>query len=95
MKQVSFKCLFAIASLCVVFGFGCRGPASGGGDEATVQQGENTEVQPQIGGGGSCPAHDNCYWLCRRIHNCGQDPNQCDPLSDCLNACDAEFPTCV
>jgi hypothetical protein len=52
------------------------------------------EVLQEIGGGGgSCPAKDNCYRLCRLRFQC-TSASSCSQLSQCLTRCDADFPTC-
>jgi hypothetical protein len=44
--------------------------------------------------GPSCDGIGMCYCFCRYYHRCDQDPNECDPLAQCLNDCDAEYPGC-
>lgn len=51
-------------------------------------------VLPTIGGGGSCSGIESCYCFCRYYHRCDQDPAECDPLAQCLNDCDAQYPSC-
>lgn len=56
---------------------------------------EAPPVLPTIGGGGgTCPGHESCYCFCRFYHRCDQDPAECDPLAQCLNDCDAQYPGC-
>jgi hypothetical protein len=44
--------------------------------------------------GPSCDGYGMCYCFCRYYNRCDLDPNQCDPLAQCLNDCDAEYPGC-
>jgi hypothetical protein len=41
-----------------------------------------------------CSGYDTCYCLCRWNNRCDQNPSECDPLADCLNGCDAQYPGC-
>jgi hypothetical protein len=96
MKNL-FKSISMIAILSGAFGIGCVTESQGPVDNTDPAATSQTEQDIGIGGGGgggSCPAKDNCYSLCRFIHNCGADSSQCTPLGQCLDSCDAEFPTC-
>lgn len=55
---------------------------------------EASPIVPTIGGGGSCSGLSSCYCFCRYNHRCDLDPSECDPLSQCLNDCDAQYPGC-
>lgn len=61
------------------------------GGEAGV---ESPPIVPTIGGGGSCSGLSTCYCFCRFYHRCDLDPAECDPLAQCLNDCDAQYPGC-
>jgi hypothetical protein len=41
-----------------------------------------------------CNGYGTCYCVCRWSHRCDLNPAQCNPLSDCLNNCDAQYPSC-
>jgi hypothetical protein len=96
MKRAFFKSFILVAGLCAGFGFGlgCATDAPITSDDPTAQAATSETEQDIGGGGGSCPAKDNCYWLCRFQHPCSTTPSQCGPLADCLDRCDAEFPSC-
>lgn len=55
---------------------------------------EAPAVVPTIGGGGSCSGLSTCYCFCRFYHRCDLDPAECNPLAQCLNDCDAQYPGC-
>lgn len=44
--------------------------------------------------GPSCDGIGTCYCFCRYYHRCDLDPAECDPLAQCLNDCDAQYPGC-
>lgn len=44
--------------------------------------------------GPSCDGHYTCYCICRFYHRCDLDEAQCNPLSECLDSCDADFQGC-
>jgi hypothetical protein len=51
------------------------------------------------GSGGTLPGQNcaglaSCYCFCRFDHRCDLDGAQCNPLSQCLNSCDANYPGC-
>lgn len=86
-----FKTIVWTAMLCL--GVGCAVPP-GATQDVSEPEAATGQVEQDIGGGGgSCPAKDNCYWLCRFRFKC-TSPSTCNQLSQCLNQCDAEFPTC-
>src|SRR4051794_40839544 len=98
MKKALLKGVL-LAGLCATFGFGfgvgCATDQPASADTGEQSQGLTSDGSDDfIGGGDSCQAHDGCYSLCRRIHPCGTNPNQCVPLGNCLTECDIEFPTC-
>jgi hypothetical protein len=41
-----------------------------------------------------CASYPACYSTCRTVHPCNTTPSQCNPLADCLDNCDSEFPLC-
>ena len=45
-------------------------------------------------GGSSCDGIGTCYCVCRYNHRCDLDASECDPLTQCLNDCDAQYPGC-
>lgn len=63
-------------------------------DPTPADQTEPTGQTDQEIGGGSCPAHDNCYSVCRIKYKCTTDLG-CERLSHCLDQCDTDYPTCV
>lgn len=75
------------------------------GSQATASQ---VEQDIGGGGGSSCsPPRDDCptlpppdcsgkpicYCMCRVQHPCSRQPSQCSLLSQCLNSCDASYPS--
>lgn len=44
--------------------------------------------------GPSCADLATCYCVCRSDHRCDLDAAECNPLSQCLNGCDADYPGC-
>ena len=42
----------------------------------------------------SCSGIGICYCVCRYHHRCDQNPSECNPLSQCLYSCDAQYPNC-
>lgn len=51
------------------------------------------------GSGGTLPGQNcadlaSCYCFCRYYHRCDLDAAQCNPLAQCLNGCDANYPGC-
>jgi len=83
-----------LLSAMVCLGVGCAVERDGAGAVSEADPAA-AEVQQELVpvGGGSCPAKDNCYWLCRFRFHC-TSASTCNQLSQCLNQCDAEFPTC-
>jgi hypothetical protein len=82
--------LLFLASM--VLGVGCATdptPADPNADQTELTNQADQEI-----GGGSCPAHDNCYSLCRIRYKC-TTTTTCNQLSHCLDQCDADYPTCV
>jgi len=97
----SFKSFILAATAAAAFCFaaGCVSDAQTPGDDGQTAAPTTSETEQDIGGGGGgggggCPAKDNCYSLCRFVHNCAADSSQCAPLAECLDSCDAEFPSC-
>ena len=45
-------------------------------------------------GGPSCGDLATCYCFCRFYHRCDLDAAECNPLAQCLNSCDADYPGC-
>ena len=41
----------------------------------------------------TCNGFATCYCFCSYFHRCDQDLGECDPLTDCLNSCDAAYPS--
>lgn len=41
-----------------------------------------------------CNGYGTCYCVCRWFNRCDLNPAKCDSLSDCLNNCDAQYPSC-
>lgn len=84
------KHLLLLATM--ILGVGCAT------DPTPADPAESTDqIDQEIGGGGggnSCPAHDNCYSLCRIRYKC-TTTETCNQLSHCLDQCDADYPTCV
>jgi hypothetical protein len=90
--KIPFKSIMLVTGLALGF-IGCATDAPTTTDDPA--QASTGETEQDIGGGGgSCPAKDNCYGLCRFVHDCAHNGAQCAPLSACLNQCDAEFPQC-
>jgi hypothetical protein len=77
-------------------------PAEGGRTcGAFLPDGSPNPAWPDCNGGGSgippgpnCADHASCYCFCRFDHRCDLDAAQCDPLAQCLNSCDANYPGC-
>jgi hypothetical protein len=44
--------------------------------------------------GQSCEGLATCYCFCRFYHRCDLDAAECNPLAQCLNSCDADYPGC-
>jgi hypothetical protein len=80
--KITFAML--IAALCLLLGFGCI-TASG-----PDPQPSNDEVEQSVT---DCAGWEGCYKFCRLRFKC-TTPDGCDRLGNCLDGCDASFPTC-
>jgi hypothetical protein len=91
-----------VLGLCAALGLiaGCMTQIKDAGDDSGPAA--TSDVQQDIGGGGGsgptipppdCSGKPFCYCACRVRHPCATNGAECGPLAQCLNGCDASYPT--